>query len=186
MTSEFPRSAGLSKTRVMAGLQCHKLLWWMVNEPTVLELQPNELVQAEMDRGTRVTEIARSYVPGGVMIDLPYDAYAERLTLTRRAIEDGASVVYEASFPADGVYVAVDILRRDTRSFHLIEVKSTTLVKDHHIPDVAVQAYVLRQNGLDLVSTEVMHLNRECTYPDLSNLFVRSDLSFREPGTGQG
>jgi hypothetical protein len=56
-------------------------------------------------------------------------------------------------------------------------VKSTASVKDHHLPDVAVQAHVLRQNGLDLVSTEVMHLNRECTYPDLSNLFVRSDVT---------
>src|SRR5207247_1365907 len=44
-------------------------------------------------------------------------------------------------------------------------------------PDVAVQAYVLRQSGLDLVGTELMHLNRECAYPDLSNLFVRSDVT---------
>src|SRR3990172_7608246 len=161
----------------MAGLQCHKFLWWRVHEPTASELQPDELVQAAMDRGTRVTEIARSYVPGGVMIDLPYDAYAERVALTRKALEDGAPVIYEGSFRAAGVYVAVDILRRDTHGFRLIEVKSSTSVKDHHIPDVAVQAYVLRQNGLDLVSTEVMHLNRECVYPDLSNLFVRSDVT---------
>ncbi len=176
-TSEFPRPVGLSKSRVMAGLQCHKLLWWKVHEPEAPELQPDELGQAAMDRGTRVTEIARSYVPGGVMIDLPYDAFAERVTRTRQALEDGAPVIYEGSFRAAGVYVAVDILRRDTHGFHLIEVKSTTSVKDHHIPDVAVQAYVLRQNGLDLVSSEVMHLNGECTYPDLSNLFTRSDVT---------
>jgi len=149
----------------------------MVHEPTAPELQPDELGQAAMDRGTRVTEIARGYVPGGVMIDLPYNAYAERLIRTRRALEDGALAVYEASFRAAGVYVAVDILKRDTHGFRLIEVKSTTSVKDHHIPDVAVQAYVLRQNGLDLVGTEVMHLNRECAYPDLSNLFTRSDVT---------
>src|SRR6266571_1063511 len=115
-TGEAVRAMGLSKSRVMAGLQCHKLLSWMVHEP----------------------------------------------------------VVYGAAFRAGGVFVAVDILKRDGRSFRLIEVKSTTSVKDRHIPDVAVQAHVLRQNGLDLASTEVMHLNRECTYPDLSNLFVRS------------
>lgn len=171
------RLIGLSKSRVMVGLQCHKLLWWMVHEPTAPELQPDELVQAAMDRGNRVTEIARSYVPGGVMIDLPYNAYAERLARTRQALQDGAPAIYEASFRADGVFVAVDILKRDDRSFRLIEVKSTTSVKEHHIPDVAVQAHVLRQNGLDLVGTEVMHLNRECAYPDLSNLFVRSDVT---------
>lgn len=173
----LPRLIGLSKSRVMAGLQCHKLLWWMVHEPTAPELQPDELVQAAMDRGTRVTEIARSYVPGGVMIDLPYNAYAERLARTRQALQDGVPAIYEASFGADGVFVAVDILKRDDRSFRLIEVKSTTSVKEHHIPDVAVQAHVLRQNGLDLAGIEVMHLNRECAYPDLSNLFVRSDVT---------
>lgn len=170
-------SIGLSKSRVMAGLQCYKRLWWMVREPTAPELQPDELGQAAMDRGTRVTEIARGYVPGGVMIDLPYNAYAERLTRTRQVLEDGAPAVYEASFRAAGVYVAVDILKRDTHGFRLIEVKSTTSVKDHHIPDVAVQAHVLRQNGLDLVGSEVMHLNRECAYPDLSNLFTWSDVT---------
>lgn len=168
---------GLSKSRVMAGLQCHKLLWWMVHEPTAPELQPDEMAQATMDRGSRVGELARNYVPGGLVIDLPYDAYDERIRLTRQALHDGAPAVYEASFRADGVFVAVDILKREDSGFRLIEVKSTTSVKEHHIPDVAVQAYVLRQNGLDLAGTEVMHLNRECAYPDLSNLFVRSDMT---------
>jgi len=161
----------------MAGLQCHKLLWWQVHEPTAPELQPDESLQAMMDRGTRVGEIARSYVPGGIAIDLPHDAYDERVALTRRVLEDGAPVIYEAAFRADRVFVSVDILERDARGFRLIEVKSSASVKDHHIPDVAVQAHVLRQNGLDLVGTEVMHLNRACTYPDLSNLFIRSDVT---------
>lgn len=175
--SESLRPVGLSKSRIMAGLQCHKLLWWMVQEPAAPELQPDELAQAVMDRGTRVGELARSYVPGGVMIDLPYNAYADRLARTRQALEDGAPAVYEASFRAGGIFVAVDILKRDDCGFRLIEVKSSTSVRDHHIPDVAIQAYVLRQNGLDLVGAEVMHLNRDCAYPDLSNLFVRSDVT---------
>src|SRR2546421_3484211 len=171
------RLVGLSKSRVMAGLQCHKLLWWMVHEPTAPELELDDQAQSAMDRGSRVGEIARSYVPGGVAIDLPYNAYDERVAVTRQALNDGAPAVYEAAFRASGVFVAVDILKRDGRSFRLIEVKSTASVKAHHIPDVAVQAHILRQNALDLVSTEVMHLNRECTYPDLSNLFVRSDVT---------
>src|SRR2546427_2822650 len=154
----------------MAGLQCHKLLWWMGHEPTAPELELDDQAQSAMDRGSRVGEIARSYVPGGVAIDLPYNAYDERVAATRRVLEDHAPVVYEAAFRTGGVFVAVDILKRDGRNFRLIEVKSTTSVKSHHIPDVAVQAYVLWQNGVDLVCTEVMHLNRECTYPDLSNL----------------
>ena len=175
--SAHPRPADLSKSRVMAGLQCHKLLWWMVHEPEARELALDGQTQAVMDRGSRVGEVARRYVPGGVAIELPYDAYAERVALTRQAVDAGALAVYDCSFTADGVFVAVDILEREGRGFRLVEVKSTASVKEHHIPDVAVQAHVLRRNGLDLVGAEVMHLNRECTYPDLSNLFVRSDMT---------
>jgi predicted RecB family nuclease len=149
----------------------------MVHEPTAPELETDASTQASMDRGSRVGEIARAYVPGGIAIALPYNAYDERAALTRQLIEDGAPAVYEASFRAGGVYVAVDILKREERGFRLIEVKSSLSVKAHHIPDVAVQAHVLKQNGLDLVSTEVMHLNRACAYPDLSTLFLQSDVT---------
>jgi predicted RecB family nuclease len=168
---------GLSKSRVMAGLQCHKLLWWMVHEPQAPELQLDDQARAAMNRGTTVGRLAHSYVPGGVLIDLPYDAYTERVTRTKDVLEEDASVVYEATFRAGGASVTVDILERASRGFRLIEVKSTTSVKKHHVPDVAVQAHVLRQNGLGVVSNEVMHLNRESAYPDLSNLFIRADVT---------
>ncbi len=161
----------------MAGLQCHKLLWWMVHEPDAPELQLDPGVEAAFTRGTRVGQLARDYIPGGVAIDLPYDAYERRLAATRAALDEGAPVIYEASFRADSVFVAVDILERRERGFHLIEVKSTTSVKGHHIPDVAVQTHVLRQSGLEVARTELMHLNRACSYPDLTNLFVRSDVT---------
>src|SRR5438046_10553427 len=118
---EPSRPAGLSKSRVMAGLQCHKLLWWVVHEPTASELELDDQAQSAMDRGSRVGEIARTYVPGGVAIDLPYNAYDERVAFTRRALEDHAAVIYEAAFRASGVFVAVDILKRDGRSFRVFE-----------------------------------------------------------------
>src|SRR5258705_2996266 len=173
----MPDIIGLSKSRVMAGLQCHKLLWWMVHEPEAPELALDGQTQAVMDRGSHVGEVARRYVPGGVAIELPYNAYAERVALTRQTVDAGAPAVYEGSFSADGVFVAVDILEREGRGFRLVEVKSTASVKDHHIPDVAVQAHVLRRTRLHLVGAQVMHLHPECAYPDLSNLFVRSDVT---------
>src|SRR2546422_9413387 len=94
-------STGLSKSRVMAGLQCHKRLWWTVHEPDAPELQPAEELQASFDRGNRVTEVARGHVPGGVLIDVPHDDYDERVQRTQSAIADGAPAIYEASFQAD-------------------------------------------------------------------------------------
>jgi predicted RecB family nuclease len=172
--TELPRPARLSKSRVMAGLQCHKLLWWMVHEPAAPELDGR--VSAVMDQGLRVGELARTYVPGGVLIDLPYDAYTDRVAATQEVLRR-AAVVYEAAFVADSVFVSVDILERQGAGYCLVEVKSTTRVKAHHLPDVAIQTHVLRRSGLNVTRMEVMHLNRECAYPDLSNLFVREDVT---------
>ena len=141
------KSIGLSKSRVLAGLQCHKRLWWTVHEPTAPELLPDELTQAHFDDGTRVGEAARAYVPGGVLIDLPHRAYEERVTATREAMIRGARVIYEAAFRADSVFVSVDILERTATGLGIVEVKSTTRVKEQHLPDIALQAHVLGRAG---------------------------------------
>src|SRR5260370_688702 len=49
--------------------------------------------------------------------------------------------------------------------------------KPEHVPDAAVQVHVLRRSGLPVERVEVMHLNPQCRYPDLSNLFVREDVT---------
>ena len=168
---------GLSKTRAMAGLQCHKQLWWRVYEPEAAELVIDSALQAVFDRGDQVGALARTHVPGGVLIDLPYRAYEERLAATRRAIEQGAPAVFEAAFRADDVFVSVDILERGPDGFCVTEVKSTTSVKEPHVPDVAIQAHVARRAGLAVRRMEIMHLNRACAYPDLRDLFVRADVT---------
>jgi len=172
-----PGAIRLSKSRVLAGLQCHKRLWWTVHEPGAPELQPDDALQALFDDGTYVGRVARAHVPGGVLIDLPYHAYDERIAATKEALHHGPPVIYEASFRAGQVFVSVDILERGPERASVIEVKSTTRVKAQHLPDVAVQAHVLHQSGVEAARLEVMHLNRACAYPDLGNLFTRTDVT---------
>ena len=169
---------GLSKSRTLKGLQCHKLLWWMVHEPAALGAPVGRPGSAMLDQGARVGERARTYVPGGVLIDLPYNAFAGRLAATEQALLQRSPAIYrEAAFRADNVFVSVDILKRWGSGHCLVEVKSTTGVKEHHLADVAIQTHVLRRNGVDVRRMEVMHLNRACTCPDLTNLFVRADVT---------
>ncbi|HKX05169.1 MAG TPA: DUF2779 domain-containing protein, partial [Methylomirabilota bacterium] len=169
---------GLSKSRVLAGLQCPKQLWWRVHEPGAPELEVDPLLEAVFARGRRVGEAARAYVPGGVLIDLPHDAYDARVAATLDALAAGAPVVYEASVRAESVYVAIDILERlPGGGFGVTEVKSTAGVKEPHRDDVAIQALVARRAGLPVRRMEIMHLNRACTYPDLRDLFVRADVT---------
>lgn len=140
----------LSKRRFLAGLQCHKQLWWLVREPGAPELAPGPVRQNLFDQGTQVGRVARDYVAGAD---------------------------YEPAFFADHTHVAVDILERRPEGSAVVEVKATNRVKPEHIPDVAIQVHVLRQAGLPVERAEVMHLNPECHHPDLSNLFVREEVT---------
>src|SRR5262245_5593502 len=173
----MPPAVGLSKSRVMAGLQCHKRLWLTVHEPTAPELRPDGATQALFDDGLHVGQVARTHVPGGALIDVPHYAVAERVAATRAALDRGERVIYEAAFREEPVFVAVDILERTPAGLGIVEVKSTTKVKEQHLPDVALQAHVLARCGAEAARMEVMHLNRACAYPDLSNLFARADVT---------
>jgi Domain of unknown function(DUF2779) len=172
-----PRPRSLSKSRFCQGLQCLKQLWWRTHEPDAPELEVAPALQAIFDRGHLVGERARAQFPGGTLIDRDHVQYAEKLADTRAALAAGAPAIYEASFSADGVFAAVDVLERRRSGFGIIEVKSTVETKPPHIPDTAIQLHVLRAAGLEVMRVELMHLNRDCRFPDLSNLFVRDDVT---------
>src|SRR6266513_1292930 len=167
----------LSKSRYTAGIQCHKLLWWRVHEPLAVELQPDKVLQDRFDQGTQVGTLARRTFPGGKLVDLPHTAVAERVALTRKLIDAGAPAIFEASFLADNTFVAVDVLTPQDGGYHLTEVKSSSSQKEEHLPDVAVQVHVLKESGVRITGADVMHLNRECHFPDLDNLFERTDVT---------
>ena len=167
----------LSKSRYTAGVKCHKLLWWIVHDPDAIELQPDKVLQDRFDQGAQVGALARDRFPGGVLVDLPYYATDERITLTRKLIDDGIPTIFEASFMADNTYVAVDVLNRQADGFHMTEVKSSSSQKEEHLADAAVQVHVLNRSGIDVRGVDIMHLNKECHFPDLSNLFERTDVT---------
>lgn len=167
----------LSKSRFVTGCQCHKLLWWKVHEPNAVELQPDKVLQDLFDQGKQVGELARERYPGGVLIDAPHNARAERVAATEAALDSAAPAVFEATFIANDTYVAIDVLEKRGSGHHLIEVKSSTSQKDEHIPDVAVQAYIAAASGVEINSAEVMHLNKEFRHPDVGELFEHTDVT---------
>jgi len=169
----------LSKSRFTAGLQCHKLLWWKTHEPDASELVPDPAARSIMDEGARVGEAAMAHFPGGVIIDLPHDQVQERVEATLRALARAEPAIFEATFAEDGIMVVVDILAREAETHTLIEVKSSSSIKTHHLWDAAVQAYALRRAGVDVDTVEIMHLNDACRFPELDGLFVREAISGR-------
>jgi hypothetical protein len=134
-------------------------------------------LQALFARGHLVGERAQGEFPGGTLIGHEYWEVEEKVRDTRAALEARAPAIYEASFQEDGVFVAVDVLERGRKGHTIVEVKSSSSVKEQYLPDVAIQLHVARQAGIDARRGEVMHLNPACRFPDLSDLFLREDVT---------
>jgi hypothetical protein len=166
----------LSKSRFVAGWQCHKQLWLRVHQKDAPELNIDVVLQDRFDQGAQVGALAREQFHGGVLIDLPHDDPG-RVGATRTALASGAPAVFEATFVADRVYVAIDVLERSGDGFTLIEVKSSTKLKDEHLPDLAIQTWVARRAGLEIRRMELMHLNSDFRHPGRGELFNRLDVT---------
>ena len=176
------RASTLSKSRFVTGAQCHKLLWLKTHEPKAPELEISPAIKDIIDQGNEVGRLARTRFPGGKLIELEHDD-PERLPLTRRYMGEGAPAIFEATFVADRVYAAVDILLREGDGWVLIEVKSGTEAKPKYILDAAIQTHVARRAGVDVQRTEIMHINGAFVAPAAgaepeADLFVREDVSF--------
>jgi hypothetical protein len=162
----------------MAGIQCTRRLWLEVYHP---QMKP-ELTAAErrvFDSGTAVGELARTRYPGGVLVEAPYWDFAGAVRETNRLLsQPEVPHLYEAAFEAGGTHVRADVLsRREEGSYRMVEVKSSSSLKEEHVTDVAIQWHVATEAGVTVTSCGLMHLNRECRYPDLSDLFVIEDVT---------
>jgi Domain of unknown function(DUF2779) len=161
----------LSKSRFIAGLQCRKRLYLEVHRRDLMT--PSTAAQEHIfETGTRVGERARDQFPGGFLIDTLYYEIDKALDETKTAIASGLKILYEPAFLYNGVLVRVDILEQNPDGrWNLIEVKSTTGIRDPSLEDIAVQRYVSEGAGIPVAGCFHMHLNRGCRFPDLSNLF---------------
>jgi len=177
----------LSKSKFLSGLQCHKRLYLEVHHPS-LATKPDAGTQAMFDMGTEVGELARSRFPGGALVTAGYRQTEAALAQTAALIEDLAvPAIFEAAFLHGGVLIRADILERvpaeegQPCGWRLIEVKSSTRVKDVHLDDLAVQSEVILGAGLTLHSVGLMHINTGYLYRDgaidLTELFTIEDLS---------
>jgi hypothetical protein len=154
----------LSKSRFVAGCQCLKRLYLQVHQPTLVA-EPDEATEAIIEQGREVGMLARQLFPGGVEVRSE-GALDQAIRATRELTANReVPAIFEGTFEHGGVLVRVDILhrRRDGR-WRLIEVKSTTDVKDHHLGDVAIQHRVVTRSGVDLAASCLAHVSRDYVY----------------------
>ena len=185
-TTSMP-AARLSKSKYLAGRQCHKRVYLEVHHPDRAS-PPDPSLQAILDMGTEIGSLARSLFPGGVLIDESYRQREAALGHTASVLADHTvPALFEGAFQHDGVLVRVDILERvaggedKQYSWRLIEVKSSSRVKDVHLDDLAIQSEVLHGAGVTLSAVCLMHINTDYMHEggeiDLRQLFAVEDVT---------
>ena len=172
----------LSKSRFLAGLQCHKRLYLLVHQPEIVG-EPDEMAQAKIDEGMKVGQFARALFQKGALVEVRNGNLEKAIAETSRLMRDSKTLaIFEATFDHMKVLVRVDILQRVGRGngWKLIEVKSSSNRKDYYLADVAIQRFVLDGLGFK-VDPCLMLLNREYVYDgksyDLEKLFKIVDVT---------
>ncbi|MEK6885598.1 MAG: DUF2779 domain-containing protein [Nanoarchaeota archaeon] len=169
----------LTKSKYMNGLQCPRLLWIAVNDKQRLPAI-EESAQVRFDEGHIVGDYAKKMFSEG--IDIQTDDFKGNLEETQELLNEGKPL-FEAAFSIDRLYSRADVLEpnKDKKDeWNLIEVKSSTKVKDEHIQDVAFQKYVYEKAGLKITKCILMHLNSEYVRHGeikVGELFVQEDIT---------
>lgn len=175
MVTVSPR---LSKSKIVAGLQCERRLWLETYRRDAVEVSAG--AQAVFDAGNEVGEIARRLFGPGVLVghvSKPDTAVDETATLLATRPRQ---TLFEAAFRYSGVLVRADVLQPATRGYDLIEVKSSTEVKDYHLNDCAIQAWVIERAGLPLRHIKLAHIDNSFVYDgsnDYTGLLQAEDVT---------
>ena len=149
----------ISKSKYMAGVQCLKRLYLLVHQPEIAGGKDASDF-ALMDQGRQVGKLAQQLFPGGVVVRTGNPQEAIRITQELIANPDIPAIFEGASNTTGFLFESIYLQRRKENHWRLVEVKSTTDLKDHHLEDVAIQSYVLSRSGLKLASVWLAHINR--------------------------
>ena len=142
----------LSKSKLMAYRQCPKRLWLEVHRPDLRE--DSAATQTSFAVGHQVGDIAqRLYDPKGkgVLIDPQSEGFDIAFARTKELLES-AQPIFEAGFRAEGALAFSDVMlpvrEAGKLAWRMVEVKSSTSVKDYHRDDAAVQFLLARSSGV--------------------------------------
>lgn len=174
----------LSKSKLIASRQCQKRLWLEVHRPDLRE--DSAATQASFNVGNKVGDIARHIYDSaetGVLLDAQRDGFD---AVFKRSAEllTSDQPIFEAGFAAHGALAFADVMLPEEQSgkrvWRMVEVKSSTGVKDYHREDAAIQSFIARNAGVPLASIALAHIDSDFVYPggeDYRGLLKECDLT---------
>ena len=174
----------LSKSKLLAYRQCPKRLWLEIHQAAARE--DSASTQASFATGHLVGDIARQiYDPSGTgaLIDMATEGFEAAFARTQTLLA-GKQPIFEAGFRAAGALAFADVLLPVThagkKAWRMVEVKSSTSVKDYHRDDAAIQAFTARSAGAQLSGIALAHIDTSWVYPGGGNyagLLAEVDLT---------
>ena len=158
----------LDKSKILSFRQCSKKLWLEVNSP---ELNVNSTqTNASLQIGQSVGQMVRKIYDRencGVKIEITHGEVKAALADTQRALSKNCAV-FEAGFSSNGTNIFVDVLLpmqvNDSQFWKIVEVKSSSGMKQHFLDDVAIQTFVAKGSGLPVKSISLAHISSDWVY----------------------
>ena len=171
-----------SKSKYCGLWQCPKIAW--LNKYKSEERHIDKNMLSRMEEGNAVGDLAMqlfgefnevtAYTNG--KIDL-----VKMQELTKQYIAEGRDNICEASFIYNGLYCAVDILRKTKHGYAIFEVKSSTHDDNYvYIVDIAYQRYVLEKCGVNVTETYLITIDSSYVRGkelDINKLFKITDVT---------
>jgi CRISPR/Cas system-associated exonuclease Cas4 (RecB family) len=158
-----------SKSKILAYRQCPKRLWLEVHQPELRE--DSTATQASFQIGFQVGDVAhRIYDEDGkgALIDVQSEGFSTAFARSADLLNT-PQPIFEAGFSAGGALAFADVMLPvdcdGVLAWRMVEVKSSTSVKDYHRDDAAVQAFVARSAGVPLLSIALAHIDSSWVYP---------------------
>jgi len=166
----------LTKSKYLSGLQCSKLLWTLVNEKESIP-EVNEAQQKIFDVGTKIGVLATSLFPDGIKVS--ENSFMENINQSKELLKE-RKPLFEAGFMVNNLFSRADILVPNGDSWDIIEVKSSTEVKDVNLHDVSFQKYVYELSGLKINKCYLMYVNNQYVKNgeiEPEKLFAKEDIT---------
>ncbi len=185
--SDMERRIIISKSKYLAGLQCPRFFWYQVNARE--EIPPPDFVTRYIFRqGLMVGEYARKLYPGGINVEKTGDIKLQLINTFDLLSE--RKPLFEASCSSGNVYCRTDILLpAGTDRWDIVEVKSSTQLKEVHIHDVSFQKYCFEQAGIKIGKCYLVYINNQYVRKgeiNLRELFKKTDITAEVEELGRG
>ena len=166
----------LTKTLILSGIQCEKKLWFDLSKNDKIESKDKAIFRL----GYRLNDVVRKHYGKGLDLsdEKEHQVVIDR---TKEAIQsDNINVIYEAGFLFKKTFIRADVLIRKDNQWTMLEAKASTSVKDINISDLAIQSFIVKKSGLDVICNKIIHINKEFIYKGDENyreLIVEVDIT---------